>query len=140
RIVAASLVPFPIPEDTAYYHGVARNLLEGRGLVTDALWSYQARPMVLPPRPAFDVWMPLPTFLAAVPMAIFGTEYRVAQVVAVLVGALVPVLAWCLALDVAVERGLTPGRSRVLAIAAGLTAAVELPLILHSTLLDSTAI
>ena len=33
RIVAASSIVFPKPEDTAYYVGVARNLLEGRGLV-----------------------------------------------------------------------------------------------------------
>ena len=59
----------PTPEDTAYYVGVARNLVEGRGLVTDAIWSYQTPPLVFP-RPAFEVWLPLPTFLAAIPMAI----------------------------------------------------------------------
>ena len=34
RTVAAAAISFPIPEGTAYYPGVARNLLEGRGLVT----------------------------------------------------------------------------------------------------------
>lgn len=139
RIIAASFVPFPIPEDTAYYYGVARNLVEGRGLVSDAAWSFQSSTSVLP-RPAFEVWMPLPTLLAAIPMVILGTDYRVAQSIPVLVGALVPVLTWRLALDVAVERGLTMTRARVLALGAGLTAAVELPLLLHSTLLDSTAL
>ena len=61
-------IVFPKPEDTAYYVGVARNLVEGRGLVSDALWSYQTPPLVFP-RPAFEVWLPLPTFLAAIPMA-----------------------------------------------------------------------
>ena len=28
------------------------------------------------PRPAFEVWLPLPTFLAAVPMALFGHDLR----------------------------------------------------------------
>jgi hypothetical protein len=140
RLVAASFVSFPIPEDTAYYYGVARNLVEGRGLVSDAMWSFQTPPLTLPPRAAFEVWMPLPTLLVAIPMAIFGTDYRVAQLVPVLLGSLIPVLTWRLAWDVAAERGLSPARSRVLAIGAGLTAAVELPLILHSTLTDSTAI
>ena len=90
RVVAASFVPFPIPEDTAYYYGVARNLVEGRGLVSDAAWSFQTPPLALPPLAAFEVWMPLPTLLAAIPMAIFGTDYRVAQIVPVVVGSLIP--------------------------------------------------
>ena len=48
RIWAASLVTFPIPEDTAYYYGVARNLVEGRGLVSDAVWSFQTPPLIAP--------------------------------------------------------------------------------------------
>ena len=48
RAIAAAAVAFPVPEDTAYYAGVARNLVEGRGLVSDALWSYQTQPLVVP--------------------------------------------------------------------------------------------
>ena len=54
RIVVASVVVFPVPEDTAYYFGVARNLLDGHGLVSDALWSYQTPPLQFP-QPAFEV-------------------------------------------------------------------------------------
>ena len=105
RAYFAAQIVFPKPEDTAYYVGVARNLLEGRGLVSDALWSYQTPPLIFP-RPAFEVWLPLPTFLAAIPMALFGTTFPAAQVSSVLVGAIVPVLdagGW--PLDVAAERG-----------------------------------
>jgi hypothetical protein len=139
RVVAAGVVPFPIPEDTAYYYGVARNLLEGRGLISDAAWSFQTPPLTLP-RPAFEVWLPLPSFLAAIPMAVLGITFSASQVMPILVGALVPVLAWRLALDVALERSLPVNRARVLSVGAGLTAAVELPLLLHSTLPDSTAL
>ena len=66
RVVVAGQIVFPKPEDTAYYVGVARNLLEGRGLVSDALWSYGTPPLEFP-RQAFEVWLPLPTFLAADP-------------------------------------------------------------------------
>ena len=137
RWYAATLVVFPKPEDTAYYVDVARNLLAGRGLVSDALWSFQTPPLVVP-RAAFEVWLPLPTFAAALPMAIFGSAFAAAQVSSVVIGALVPVLAWRLAADVADERQLPPGRARTLAIGTGITAAVSLPLILHSTLPDST--
>jgi hypothetical protein len=137
RSVAAAAISFPRPEDTAYYVGVARNLLEGRGLVSDSLWSYGTPPLVLP-RPAFEVWLPLPTLLAAVPMALLGHTYAAAQISSVIVGSLVAVLAWRLAADVAAERQLPPGRARVFALGVGLTAAVYLPLVLHSALPDST--
>jgi hypothetical protein len=137
RAIFASQIVFPKPEDTAYYVGVARNLLDGRGLVADALWSYQTPPLVFP-RPAFEVWLPLPTFLAAIPMALFGPTFGAAQISSVLVGALVPVLAWRLAADVAAERGMPTGRARTLALGTGLTTAVYLPLLLHSALPDST--
>ena len=137
RAYFAAQIVFPKPEDTAYYVGVARNLLEGRGLVSDALWSYHTPPLVFP-RPAFEVWLPLPTFLAAIPMALFGHTYVAAQVSSVLIGAIVPVLSWRLALDVAEERGLDLARTRWIGIGTGITTAVYLPLLLSSALPDST--
>ena len=143
RVLAASVIVFPKPEDTAYYVGVARNIVEGRGLVSDALWSYATPPLVFP-RPAFEVWLPLPTFLYAVPMAFLGTgadvagAHAVAQVASVVIGALVPVLAWRLAADVAAERTMPVGRARSFAIGTGIASAFYLPLVLHSALPDST--
>ena len=137
RVWAASVIRFPRPEDTAYYVGVARNLVEGRGLVSDAIWSFSTPPLAFP-RPAFEVWLPLPSFLAAVPMALLGTTFAAGQWSSIAVGGLVTVLAWRLAADVAVERSMTLGRARTLALGTGLTAAVFLPLVLHSALPDST--
>ena len=137
RVIAASVIVFPRPEDTSYYVEVARHLLEGRGLVSDALWSYGTPPLVFP-RAAFEVWLPLPTFLAVVPMAVLEPSFAAAQLSSVLVGALVPVLAWRIAADVADELQLPIGRSRTFTLGVGLTAAVYLPLVLHSTLPDST--
>jgi len=138
RAAMAAQITFPKPEDTAYYVHVARNLLDGRGLVADVLWSYQTPPLVFP-RPAFEVWLPLPTFLAAATMAIFGATFAAAQVSSILVSSLAPVLAWRLAADVAGERGLPLGRARTLALGTGLATAVYLPLVLHGALPDSTA-
>jgi hypothetical protein len=139
RLAFARTVPFPTPEDTAYYVMVARNLVGGHGLTSDALWSFQTPPLSFP-RPAFEVWLPLPTLLIALPMLIFGTSFAVAQLPALLVGALLPVLAWRLGADVAAELGLPAGRARTLALGVGLTAAVELPLVLFSALPDSTSV
>jgi hypothetical protein len=137
RAFFAAQIVFPKPEDTAYYVGVARNLLEGRGLVSDAMWSYATLPLDFP-RQAFEVWLPLPTFLAAIPMAVFGTSFVAAQVSSVIVGAFVPVLAWRLAMDIAGERALPADRTRWLGLGTGLTAAAYLPLVLNSALPDST--
>jgi hypothetical protein len=137
RAFAATQITFPRPEDVAYYVGVARNLLEGHGLTTDAIWSFQTPPLSFP-RQAFEVWLPLPTLLAAIPMALLGTTFPAAQVSSVIVGSIVAVLAWRLAADVAVARALPPGRARTLALGTGLTAAVYLPLVLASVEPDST--
>lgn len=137
RTVAASLIPFPRPEDTAYYVGVAQNLLEGHGLTSDALWSYGTPPLRFP-RPAFEVWLPLPTFLAAASMLVLGPTFPAAQVSFVLVGSLVPLLAWGLAVEVGGAMRLPPARLRMVALGAGLTTAVYLPVVLHSALPDST--
>jgi hypothetical protein len=137
RAFFAAQIVFPKPEDTAYYVGVARNLIEGRGLISDALWSYATPPLEFP-RPAFEVWLPLPTFLAAIPMALFGPTFVAAQVSTVLIGAVVPVLVWRLAIDVGEEHGLSLDRIRWIALGAGLTSAAYLPLVLNSALPDST--
>jgi hypothetical protein len=137
RIWAASQINYPRPEDTAYYFGVARNLVEGRGLVSDALWSYATPPLTFP-RPAFEVWLPLPTFLSAIPMFLFGPTFGSSQWAPTLVGALVPVLAWRLAADLAEDLAMPTGRARSFAIGTGLTSAVYMPLVLHSALPDST--
>jgi len=137
RVWAATLITFPRPEDTAYYVGVAHNLVTGRGLVTDAIWSFGTPPLTFP-RPAFEVWLPLPTFLAALPMALLGATFAAAQWSSIAVGALVAVLAWRLGADVAAERSMSAGRGRTLALGTGLTVAVFLPLVLHSVLPDST--
>ena len=146
RAWAAAQIPFPIPEDATYYWGVARNLVEGHGLVSDAIWSY-ATPARDPlgafglffPRPAFEIWLPLPTLLAAVPMLLLGsTSYAATLPVPVLVGAMIPVLAWRIGADLAAERGLPQERARTLSLGSGLVGALALPLVLPSALLDST--
>ncbi len=141
RAVAAATLGFPVPEDTAYYAGVARNLVEGRGLVTDALWSYQTPPLEVP-RAAFEVWMPLPTFLAAIPVWLAGAAnwFRAAQATSVVVSAAAAALAWRLGADVAAEMKLPVGRARTLAVGTGVVASFLGPLVVYGALPDSTAL
>ena len=123
RLLAAAQVDFPPTEVSAYYTGVARNVIEGRGLVTDAVVWYGTPPLVLP-KPAFELWMPLPTFLSVVPMALFGPTFSSAQLSTVLLGALAAPLAWAVALDAASRRQLPADRSFMVAAGSGLLAAL----------------
>src|SRR5258707_6310598 len=84
RAWAADLIVFPRPEDAAYYVGVARHLVEGRGPVTDAIFTYQTPPLTCP-RPAFEVWLPRPGFLTAIPMLLLGSGFAAIQRAVVLV-------------------------------------------------------
>src|SRR5205814_6060796 len=88
RLWAASSIVFARPEDAAYYVGVAQNLVNGRGLVSDAIWSFQTPPLAFP-RPAFEVWLPLPTFIFALPMLVLSPTLWAAQLGSAVVGAIV---------------------------------------------------
>jgi hypothetical protein len=73
-------------------------------------------------------------------MTVAGSDgYGTALLVPVLAGALVPVLAWRIGADLAEERGLSRQRARTLALGSGLVAALWLPLVLPSAVLDSTS-
>ena len=139
RVFFAAQIVFPKPEDTAYYVAVARNLLNGRGLVFDALWSYGTPPLEVPARrsrcgcrcrrssprsrwrsPARPSWQPRSRRSSS------GRSSRCSH------GGWPPMSAQELELPV--------GRARTLAVGAGLTTAVYLPLLLHSSLPDSTMV
>jgi Dolichyl-phosphate-mannose-protein mannosyltransferase len=137
RVVVAAAVPFPASEDSAYYVGVARNLLEGRGLVSDAMWSFATPPLTLP-QPAFQLWMPVATFLAAIPMALFGTTFAAAQVSSVLLGAIAAPMTWLIARDAAEATGIDPRRARSVALGSGILVAVLGPLLIAGAVPDST--
>jgi hypothetical protein len=138
RALTGAAITFPIPEGSAYYVAAARNLATGRGLVVDVLWSYATPPLQVP-RPAFDLWQPLASLLAAPVMAVVGPSLAAAQSVSVLLGALVAVAAWAIARDAGRELGLPPARAGSVALAAGLLVALTPLLLVQSAEPDSSA-
>lgn len=137
RVVAAGLLPVPPTEGSAWYAGVAEALVQGRGLVADAVWSYATPPLVVP-HPAFDLWMPLATLIAALPMAIAGPTWVAAQAGTVVAGALIAPLAWRIGRDAAAVAGLDGRRVGAVALASGLLVALLGPLVLASAAPEST--
>ena len=136
RLWAVGLMSFPLNEGSAYYSTVAGNLAAGRGLVIDSIWSYATPPLVLP-RPAFELWQPLASFVFAIPMALLGGALDAAQLGAALVGALIAPLTWFVARDTATRLNLPERRTWFVAIGAGALAAVAGPLLLSTAMPDS---
>lgn len=137
QLWAVAQVRFPLNEGSAYYVAVARNLVNGRGFEIDAIWSYATPPLVLP-RPAFELWQPLASILAALPMAVLGPTFDAAQLGFALIGALLAPLAWLVARDAAHRLRLPSRRASMVAIGAGALVAVSGPTLLWSAVPDST--
>lgn len=94
---AATQVEGPLDIDGSYYFLAARNLVQGRGLVVEAVWHFFHPPASLP-QPAGDLWMPLPSFLMA-PALLFDSTFRFAQLAQVLLAAFLPFLSFRFARD-----------------------------------------
>jgi hypothetical protein len=137
RVLVAAAVPFPASEDSAYYVAVARNLLEGRGLVSNAIWSYATPPLTLP-KPAFELWMPMSTFVSAASMAVLGHTYAAAQWGNALLGAFVAPMTWLVGREAAGAAGLTGRRQATVALTAGALAAAFGPFLVAAAVPDST--
>lgn len=136
RLVAIGELPFPVFEPSAYYAAVAENLVQGKGLVSDAVWSYATSPLVVP-KPAFELWLPMSSLVSALAMAILGPSYWAAQVSGALLGALLAPLAWAIGREGARTAQLDSRRGGAVAIASGLIAAILAPLVLGSVVPDS---
>ena len=137
RLAAVALVPFPMTEGSAYYTAVAENLASGRGLVIDAIWSYATPPLTLP-RPAFELWQPLASFIAALAMTLFGANFDAAQLAFAVMGALIAPLTWFVARDAARRLSIGEQRVRSLTFGAGAVAIISGPLLLATVAPDST--
>jgi hypothetical protein len=85
RTAAALLVPAPPYIDAAYYELVAERLADGYGFSVPVLYSFLEVGGTLPADPGLPVpsnghWMPLASIIAAAPMTLFGSEWRIGQV------------------------------------------------------------
>jgi hypothetical protein len=140
RWLFAKAVVFPPLDDPAFYLKTAENLVDGRGLEVDALWSYQD-PALAVTHPSHEHWMPLPTGLIAAAFAVqrfvFGVPeptFPVGQIPGLILGALLVPLTYV------VGRRILPGKgNRWLALAAALLVAINATLAYQSASADSGA-
>ncbi|MBN1660848.1 MAG: hypothetical protein JXA93_20805 [Anaerolineae bacterium] len=134
-------VGFPPLDDPAFYLVTAKNVVSGRGLVVDALWSYHTLfPLVT--HPSHEHWMPVATWVNAAAFVVerlFAGELRAsldaAQVPGAILGALLAPLTYL------VGRRHLPGRSacRWLAASAALLVGLNATLAYQNASADSGA-
>ena len=96
RILAALPQTQPNYMDAAYYLVGGQRLVQGAGFSDPYVWNYLDQPIGLP-HPSHLYWMPLPSIMVAISQAIFGVNYRAAQIPFVLLSAMLPVLAYFIA-------------------------------------------
>lgn len=113
--IAASWIDAPGYTDADYYMATGVQLARGHGLSQPFIWNFLASPSDLP-HPSHLYWMPLASFLAALPMPLLGTAFRVAQLPFILLTLLLPLVSARMALSL--------NRDENMAILSGLLASL----------------
>ncbi|RLC73721.1 MAG: hypothetical protein DRI81_14775 [Chloroflexi bacterium] len=103
RLLTACLLTGPPYMDVYYYTAGAYRLAEGRGLAEPFLWHYLDDPTGVP-NPGFLYWMPLPSILAALFVALVGRSFLAAQLPFILLSALLPLVSYTVAWRIAESR------------------------------------
>ena len=75
----AATIRHPGYTDAYYYFNAGQRLVAGQGLTDVAIWTYVGDPPGLP-APAHLYWMPLPSLIAALGMALGGPSFDAAQI------------------------------------------------------------
>ena len=141
RWLYARAVVFPPLDAPAFYLTTAENVVTGRGLEVDALWSYQV-PFPAVTHPSHEGRMPVTTAVIASAFAInralsgaFDPALEIGQIPGLILGALLAPLTYLFG-----RRALPRGRSnRWISLGAALLIAVNATLAYQSATADSTA-
>ncbi len=134
-------VAFPPLDDPAFYLTTAQNVVTGRGLEVDVLWSYHI-PFPSVTHPSHEHWMPLTTGLIAAAFAlqravggVLAPSLLIGQLPGLLLGAMLAPLTYLIG-----RRALPGGRrNRWVSLGAALLVAVNATLGYQSASADSSA-
>lgn len=134
RWLYARAVSFPPLDDPAFYLTTAENLVSGRGLEVDVLWSYHTLyPSVT--HPSHEVWMPLTTGVIAAAFLVAEHTLLTGQVPGLIMGAMLAPLTYLFG-----RRALPKKHSRAIASTAALLVALNATLSYQSASADSSAV
>jgi len=96
RLVCFLKLPMPRSLDEFYYLNVAKNLVDGKGLITNINWHYLLGIQALP-APSHSVWMPLTSFVCAASYFIFGKTYAGSRILILIISLFIPFITYKLA-------------------------------------------
>ncbi len=145
----AEAVVFPPTDKSAFYSTTAENIVTGRGLEVDVLWSYQPS-FPSATHPSHERWMPMTTGLVAAAFQIhrtlsgtLDTSLRIAQVPGLILGALLAPLTYLVGRRSLPGGTRTPSNSRPgsrwVSLSAALLVALNATLCYQSASVDSSA-
>ena len=100
RVLTALPLRVPGYMDAYYYHVGATNLYRGLGFSDPFIWNYLDNPAGIP-HPSHLYWMPLSSVLAYLSFLLFGESFRAAQVLFILLSALLPLVAYAAGYQIA---------------------------------------
>ncbi|MBC7250564.1 MAG: glycosyltransferase family 39 protein [Anaerolineae bacterium] len=100
RILTALPLQVPGYMDAYYYYVGATSLYRGLGFNDPFIWNYLDDPQGIP-YPSHLYWMPLSSILAYFSFLLFGESFGAAQVPFILLSALLPLIAYAVAYQVA---------------------------------------
>ncbi len=95
RLFCLTFVQHPGISDPNHYYNLGVRLVEGQGFTIDYIWHYKNPPLSIVHFD--DYWMPLAGILAGGSMKLFGIGVPQALIPFILIGSLVPVLAYAIA-------------------------------------------
>jgi hypothetical protein len=102
RLLVAWLLHQPGYTDAYYYAVGARQLADGQGFVEPFIWNYLDPPPTVV-HPGYTYWMPLTAIVGSLGLALGGDTFGALQAPFVLLSALLPLVAYGLARDLAGE-------------------------------------
>ena len=124
RVGTACLYRQPGYTDAYYYALGARTLAQGQGLVESFIWNYLDPPAQVV-HPGYLYWMPLAALLGWLGTLVGGVSFRAIQAPFVLLSAMLPLVAYGIALDLDLGSARASGQARYrYALLAGLLAVV----------------
>lgn len=137
RTGVALIVPQAPWTDSAYYFASAQRLAAGEGLTLPFVWSFLETGGRLPPDPSLPIhshahWMPLTAMVTALGMELFGSSWRGAQAVMILLSTALTPITYLIALDL--------WRSRPAAVTGSLLVIFSGPLLLFGSIVESYAV
>lgn len=96
RLSMLKFAQYPGHGDHAFYYSVAENVVSGKGLTTDYIWTYLSNPGAIT-HTSHDFWMPLTSLIISVFLYVFGNSLSTALIPSILAGLALSVVVYILA-------------------------------------------